>query len=387
MRTVSVDGVVYTKAKEVADDFGYTADYLGQLCRAGKIECQLVGRAWYVSVDSVDTHRSNKQSLTGNPPIIPTADDKDRSASRESLDAVVAAVAVRPVLSKQAIRSLFQEHQQRSFSNYSAPTYVSDEADLLPRSKVVKGVSKSHAPSTLEQVNAPAITLKVVPSNNDGKESVPLSDSQSEEVAEAEVELVAPEVPTQPDIAEAVKMTALPIKQITRQRKLSFTPVPQVPLRGKIIVRQVEHEKPKILPRIPPSVVATDAPKKQTIKLTSAPIATRPPLEKNAPLPSARASRRAPKVGIEPLRPALKPTPALAPTTEKVTFSPSSVAKKQVSEIQSSKGLTLLQAVFLAAAIVALFALTLFSFFGGSRLEIDNTSGDAKNTLYLDFAL
>ena len=60
METVTLDGVEYTKATTAAKQHGYTSDYVGQLCRAGKVDAQLVGRSWYVNIESLLTHRKGR---------------------------------------------------------------------------------------------------------------------------------------------------------------------------------------------------------------------------------------------------------------------------------------------------------------------------------------
>jgi hypothetical protein len=47
----------YISAKRAAVIFGYSSDYVGQLCREGKIECTMVGRSWFVSEESVLSHK------------------------------------------------------------------------------------------------------------------------------------------------------------------------------------------------------------------------------------------------------------------------------------------------------------------------------------------
>jgi hypothetical protein len=60
MINVTFDGVEYTKATHVAKQFGYTSDYLGQLCRAKKVNARLVGRSWFINVPSLEVHRKKK---------------------------------------------------------------------------------------------------------------------------------------------------------------------------------------------------------------------------------------------------------------------------------------------------------------------------------------
>lgn len=60
MDIISLDGKRYIKAADAARSTGYTADYVGQLCRAGKIDSRLVGRTWYVHEDALGSHKRQK---------------------------------------------------------------------------------------------------------------------------------------------------------------------------------------------------------------------------------------------------------------------------------------------------------------------------------------
>lgn len=60
MDTISVKGETYIKGSKIAKELGYTADYVGQLCRSGQIEGTLVGRSWYVSEKSIRAHKKNR---------------------------------------------------------------------------------------------------------------------------------------------------------------------------------------------------------------------------------------------------------------------------------------------------------------------------------------
>lgn len=60
MEEISVNGENYVKAAVLAKKFGYTADYLGQLCRSEQVKATLVGRSWYVNEDSLRQHRQQR---------------------------------------------------------------------------------------------------------------------------------------------------------------------------------------------------------------------------------------------------------------------------------------------------------------------------------------
>lgn len=61
MESIQLDGKKYIKASTIAKELGYTADYVGQLCRANKVDSQLVGRSWYAEEASIRAHKKNRQ--------------------------------------------------------------------------------------------------------------------------------------------------------------------------------------------------------------------------------------------------------------------------------------------------------------------------------------
>lgn len=64
MERITTNGVVYVKASSIARELGYTADYVGQLCRSEQVDAQLVGRNWFVNEDSIREHKRNRYRST-----------------------------------------------------------------------------------------------------------------------------------------------------------------------------------------------------------------------------------------------------------------------------------------------------------------------------------
>ncbi|MFZ1987917.1 MAG: hypothetical protein WAV21_02710 [Minisyncoccia bacterium] len=62
MNELILDGETYVSSKRAAEITGYAKDYVGQLCREGRIEARLVGRNWYVLEESVKEHRFAKDA-------------------------------------------------------------------------------------------------------------------------------------------------------------------------------------------------------------------------------------------------------------------------------------------------------------------------------------
>lgn len=54
----------YISSKRAAAITGYAKDYIGQLCREGRVEAKLVGRSWYVFEPSLKKHRFKEEETS-----------------------------------------------------------------------------------------------------------------------------------------------------------------------------------------------------------------------------------------------------------------------------------------------------------------------------------
>jgi len=84
MDEILIDDKKYISSKRAAKATGYAKDYVGQLCREGRIQAKLVGRSWYVLESALQDYRFGSSVQT-------TADD---------FEAVVSTAPVLPSLSK-----------------------------------------------------------------------------------------------------------------------------------------------------------------------------------------------------------------------------------------------------------------------------------------------
>lgn len=64
------DGKKYISAKSASLLTGYTSDYIGQLCRASKIDSRRVGRIWFVAEGAILNYEKNVRSHEGAPEIV-----------------------------------------------------------------------------------------------------------------------------------------------------------------------------------------------------------------------------------------------------------------------------------------------------------------------------
>lgn len=63
MDEILIDEKKYVSSKRAAKVTGYAKDYIGQLCREGRVPARLVGRSWYVLETAIHDHRFGKQHI------------------------------------------------------------------------------------------------------------------------------------------------------------------------------------------------------------------------------------------------------------------------------------------------------------------------------------
>ena len=124
MEEISVNGENYVKASVLAKNFGYTPDYIGQLCRAEQVKCTLVGRSWYVNEESLREHRKGRY----------------RSSSAKS---------------KEHLRKVVEDQSSAPLQMKSSSTvrYETDEEDLFPVLKKEEESSPVHKEDDTETLN------------------------------------------------------------------------------------------------------------------------------------------------------------------------------------------------------------------------------------------
>lgn len=61
MEELLIEEKKYVSSKRAAKMTGYAKDYIGQLCREGRVPARLVGRSWYVLESAIQDHRFGNQ--------------------------------------------------------------------------------------------------------------------------------------------------------------------------------------------------------------------------------------------------------------------------------------------------------------------------------------
>lgn len=116
MDELTIGDKIYISSKQAAKITGYAKDYVGQLCREGRVAARLVGRNWYVLESSIREHRFGPES-------------KARAATLEPVEEITPS----PV------------------SSWEAPKYAPVESEVLMPTLEPQKRSES-APKTAEAV-------------------------------------------------------------------------------------------------------------------------------------------------------------------------------------------------------------------------------------------
>lgn len=128
MKSISIDSENYVKATDIARELGYTADYVGQLCRARKVDAQLVGRSWYVSEDSIRSHKKTRYRNTKKA----TTDTITQSLKTKDLDSQES-FGVPVVVQKNGNETKYAgQHFYSRTPVVKQSSYFVDETELIP---------------------------------------------------------------------------------------------------------------------------------------------------------------------------------------------------------------------------------------------------------------
>jgi len=124
MEVITLNGKEFVRAVKAAREVGYTADYVGQLCRSGAISAERVGRSWYVARDELREHKVEKKR-------------NSRSKAREHVRKVLEEKeqtekpkTQKSIATQESGETSFEHHY---LSRGVQPQYAQDEGPLMPK--------------------------------------------------------------------------------------------------------------------------------------------------------------------------------------------------------------------------------------------------------------
>ena len=161
MDELQISGKRYISSRRIARENGYTADYIGQLIRGGKLAGQKVGRAWYVDAASFDAFLGSASAASSAEP----------SAALPQEPAPVVHLAVESI---PTVTEIMKEEEKPEEKHEEQPVtihikenglrYYADEAPLLP--EIVRSSKESRLPESA--ATAPEVPHEVFPAERTG---------------------------------------------------------------------------------------------------------------------------------------------------------------------------------------------------------------------------
>lgn len=199
MDEILIEEKKYVSSKQAAKATGYAKDYIGQLCREGRVPARLVGRSWYVLESALHDHRF------GNPKDEPAKSEKESDTQQsawespryETIEAEELPAIKRieksegPILSDPEIAERLQETWQAWFDRFDtvAGASVPTEAESVVE-EPVETVTEEPEIEAVEEEEVPVRAIHHQPYQPTPREFLPsyAEDEATEEYGEDELQ-------------------------------------------------------------------------------------------------------------------------------------------------------------------------------------------------------
>jgi hypothetical protein len=132
--SLMLEGTQYISSKRAADLTDYTKDYVGQLCRAKKVDAHLIGRNWYVSEEGILAHKrgegkhSKKKADEGDSSIVEEPIELEMASESESVGALV----TDETKTDQAVKEDAVEEKTDEVKKNELEDFVDDGEHVIP---------------------------------------------------------------------------------------------------------------------------------------------------------------------------------------------------------------------------------------------------------------
>ena len=165
MDEILIDEKRYISSKQAAKITGYAKDYIGQLCREGRVPARLVGRSWYVLESAIQDHRFGNSAIESGETEVkntPSSAFESRYSSPEEVLPSVNQFKARPeVISPEATEEVtgFGGHLQDSWKAWF--DRASDIESIVPITRREEEEKEELTPK-LEEVQEDEADAEVV---------------------------------------------------------------------------------------------------------------------------------------------------------------------------------------------------------------------------------
>lgn len=197
MDTLVLEGKEFISTKRAAEITGYAKDYIGQLCREGRVASRLIGRNWYILESSIREHRygSEVTEEAAESSDSNTATENDFNEIEEKVsfenepaaeniveETVSASVAEEPQEDSEAIEEI-----RRAWQSWFSNRYVEETPATLELSK------EREVMATKEAVESAYIEKQTETHESREEQAAPIRISRLSERATVHQSLPSPE--------------------------------------------------------------------------------------------------------------------------------------------------------------------------------------------------
>jgi len=201
MDEILIEEKKYVSSKQAAKMTGYAKDYIGQLCREGRVPARLVGRSWYVLESAIQDHRFGSQEEDMRHAPVPDISltrtwesARYESSSTDALPSLNRLDTVRTVSEaekddEREVIQLSQLHDSwKEWFDHVGDASTSVSAAEEPAQAVAGAVPAAEEPVAEEKVvveEEVAVPLHVVAEKRPLRELLPLEKAVAEERVES----------------------------------------------------------------------------------------------------------------------------------------------------------------------------------------------------------
>lgn len=231
--TVTIKGIEYQKASLLAKKLKYTPDYIGQLCRANKVKAKLVGRTWYVNLDSLLEYKKTRYS--DQKPAV------KKGVKKSAEKKLSAKVVTKPEKTKQEFTG---NKVKISFGTEGVKSRLAVEPPV--KANTVKIFRTNESYSSQEPVKPERKNSEIFYKSDDADLLPKITklglDEEKKNVIHLSLLKNAPKKKDKEVLDEVEETVVVPIKSIKKPTKLTSAGLPTVFLKGKIAVSSAEKK-------------------------------------------------------------------------------------------------------------------------------------------------
>lgn len=180
MDEILIEEKKYISSKQAAKVTGYAKDYIGQLCREGRVPARLVGRSWYVLETAIQDHRFGLADIQQNESIEAIVHPEEKATTawespryeaysdnlqdswKEWFDRISDTKMSNSVIEKTKETLETKKEEEMNVNVPLHVLYQEPPSELLPHNVVEKGIAENPVQNKEKPKIANKITIKTI---------------------------------------------------------------------------------------------------------------------------------------------------------------------------------------------------------------------------------